>query len=230
MEKSFHSYTELPGKCLSVRLVERRKSSRKKTSNFYLESKIKPFTHSSSYASPRGQPFWVLSRTIRGQFRAFLRGELAHPPWHFRPQIESSPRHMLLAEAMARVKALCRVVQRMDSVTQPLNNRGLETVKNRKNFGQIRMCAKIKPSKIFKLPKYLQYSNINLYFKFSFIYMKWILVWDTYWAISCFGPLMIEVFPEQRGRRHVASSHMHLIEMSPTNYKWKLNGESNLIT
>lgn len=56
VEKSFHSYTELPGKCLSVRLLERRKSSRKKTSNFYLESKIKPFTHSSSYASTRGQP------------------------------------------------------------------------------------------------------------------------------------------------------------------------------
>ena len=35
--KAFHSYTELPGKCPSIRLLEKHKFSRKKTSNFYLE-------------------------------------------------------------------------------------------------------------------------------------------------------------------------------------------------
>lgn len=61
VEKSFHSYTELPGKCPSIRLLEKQ-FSRKKTSNFYLESKIKSL-HVQARVS-----------AIFNTFRAFWRG------------------------------------------------------------------------------------------------------------------------------------------------------------
>ena len=99
MEKSFNSHTELPGKFPSIRLLKKRKLSRKKTFNFYLESKIKSLQHIQARVPA------ILNTFIRisiSRLYPHTLARLAHTPQHFRTQIESSPRHsrhMLLAEA-----------------------------------------------------------------------------------------------------------------------------------